>query len=102
MNDLGKCSDGSLALTDSKKIYSKDAILATAYKFTDQVFIDVSDEPEGSFIIHFRNKGNNPLEQVVGEFSNKLIDQQLREKISKDTRELRDVVIKKAFAVVQK
>ncbi|WP_462370346.1 His-Xaa-Ser system protein HxsD [Oxalobacter formigenes] len=83
------------------RLYSETAILKTAYWFTDRFFIFLEKKKDFPHIdIEFRLKEENSsdkLESVCGDFSNFLLDQEVRQRVFNETRTVRDTLIKKAF-----
>jgi len=88
-------------------IYSRDAVLRTCYWFTDRCYVFISRPDKGILQVSLRAKDSkatlenpNPLTIgiLAGEFQNYLLDQQLRIDIEQQTRELRGLLIAKAFS----
>ena len=82
-------------------VYSEVAVLKTAYWFTDQYYLFIAkDKANGLLDVEFRLKeGGSPekLKAACGEFSNYLLDQELRQQVLKETSGIRDTLVKKAF-----
>ena len=78
-----------------KKIYSLDALLKTAFSFTDQVYLHLAQD-ENSWIISWEGKNEASID--ASEFENELIMQQLREKITEKTAEVRKLLLARAFS----
>jgi His-Xaa-Ser system protein HxsD len=82
-----------------ESIYSLDALLRTCYSFTDRVYIFIAREEDSRFRVHFTERPSGmPLEVVVGEFENALIDHELRLRVERETRSLRELLLAEAFA----
>jgi His-Xaa-Ser system protein HxsD len=81
-------------------VYSVDAILKTAYKFTDRLYIYIGPlAPEGprtvALVPKFPSQAMSP---IVGEFLNELIDQQLRIGLEHEFGSVRTLIMAEAFA----
>ncbi len=82
-------------------LFSQTAILKTAYWFTDRYFLFFSKNENSSFLnVEIRPKNDdvkNFFLTACGEFSNRLLDQELRQRVIAETSEVRNVLVKKAF-----
>lgn len=82
-------------------VFSEAAILKTAYWFTDKYYLFLAkSRANGLFEVEFRLKTGESLEQLkaaCGEFSNNLLDQEVRQKVLLETASVRDTLLKKAF-----
>jgi His-Xaa-Ser system protein HxsD len=87
-----------IAIRLDPALYSVAAVFRAAYKLTDRcyILIDRQDDHLVAFII-----GRTPTDDVtelVGAFSNDLIDQQLRERLETQFGSLRTIIAAQAFA----
>lgn len=100
MNGISITSDGySLSLNTA--IYSVEAIKKTAYKFADRASIIISPCSDSTLSVVFNFVGQNSKndsKQVISDFCNELIDQDLREIVKRETGALRNVLIAHAFS----
>ena len=100
MNGILRGPDG-YSLSVNTSIYSLEAIKKAAYKFADRasVVINPLSESTVSIVFNFlgRNAEGNP-DQVVSDFCNELLDQDLRERIKRETEPLRNLLIAQAFS----
>lgn len=88
-----------LVVDVDETIYSREAVLRACYWFTDRCYLFISRAAPGRLTIAIRSKrGGETLPQVAGEFSNALLDQQVRLDIERDTRGVRELIVAKAFA----
>jgi His-Xaa-Ser system protein HxsD len=96
-DELGVFAQSSVDPT----VFSETAILKTAYWFTDKFYVFLAKNFEtGLLDIEFRLKQGEDTEQLkiaCGEFSNYLLDQEVRQKVLLETSGIRDALIKKAF-----
>lgn len=85
------------------KLYSKEAITATIYKYSNLFYINqVTDSVNSDLInIFFESKNGNIVTEITPkEFCNDLIDQQLRYNINKQFGHIRDMIVEEAFKPV--
>lgn len=80
-------------------LYSSDAILAAAHRFTGRCFVHVEEEPGGTMLVRLQSRGSlDNLETIAGEFANEALDQSLRIKLRMETEPIRRVLIAQAFS----
>ena len=88
-------------LSFSTQIYSIEAIKKTAYRFADRASIVINPiDPDGvsvSFTFVGRNAASEP-DQVVADFCNELLDQDLRAIIKRESTPLRNLILAHAFS----
>ena len=91
----------SVTLTLDTSIYSLEAIKKTVYKFAGQTSVIITPGSNSSVSLSFdfagRYEKNDP-KQVVADFCNELLDQDLREIIKKEAGPLRNLIIAHAFS----
>jgi His-Xaa-Ser system protein HxsD len=91
---------GQAILRVDTRIFSIDAILRAAYKFTGLHHIWLEQDMEGTrcvVCVRAKREGTD-LSNVVGEFSNELVDQQLRERLERQFGGVRTLIAAQAFA----
>ena len=99
-DDLGKY----LVVTMDTCIYPLTAVMKSTYWFTDRCFVFLNwDNPTlKTLSVYFRMKAeesdNKALMQIAGEFLNSVLDQIIREKLDEDTKELKSIIVKRAFS----
>ena len=84
----------------SKQFYEKPAVMAAAYKFTDKCVILIEPLEEGYVGVFFQAKNNeNPdmIPDLINDFCNEVLDQQVRLDLEKRYGSLRDTIVKHAF-----
>lgn len=87
----------------STTVYSVEAIKKTAYKFADRASVVLQPAGEATLKVVFNFTGRhtpNP-EQVISDFCNELLDQDLREIVKRETGPLRNVILAHAFSRTQ-
>ena len=96
--------DDVLSIDLEENVYSRDAVLRTAYWFTDRCYLYIARPSPGSLRVQFKLKSQKSdpavetLEEVAGEFLNSLLDHQLRRDIEAETGQIRELLVTKAFA----
>jgi His-Xaa-Ser system protein HxsD len=82
-------------------IYSETAILKTAYWFTDYYYLFLmKNHGTGLIDLEIRLKTGediDALKSACGQFWNRLLDQEVRQRVIEETSCVRDTLIKKAF-----
>ncbi|MBQ0114803.1 MAG: His-Xaa-Ser system protein HxsD [Bacteroidales bacterium] len=97
-------SNNSFKLVVDTNIYSKEALNATCYKYTDKYFIyqKSADNPNEIDVI-FETKSEVVVnEDTVKSFCNDLIDQQVRFDVNNRFGHIRDLIVEEAFKPVNK
>jgi len=90
--------DNSIILNIPSGIYSKNAILKACYKYLDLACVKVDCLKKG-FTVEIKPKDKNQnADLFIDQIHNDFIDFELREKISVQTKEIRDVLVNKAFS----
>jgi His-Xaa-Ser system protein HxsD len=100
MNGVSVIPNGCSLRVDTS-IYSLEAIKKTAYKFADRASVVINGNSDSSVSVVFKFVGQavkNDPEQVVADFCNELLDQDLREIVKKETGALRNAIIAHAFS----
>src|SRR5882724_9352319 len=97
--------DNVLSIDLNESVYSRDAVLRTAYWFTDRCYLYIARHGFDVLRVHFKPKGSKKpnavaetLEDIAGEFLNSLLDHQLRRDIESQTGQIRELLVAKAFA----
>lgn len=100
-----KVGDNGMKITIEKKLYSKEAIVAACYKFTDKLYFFqqfATDNNEKIEVIAESINGQPINEEVVKKFCNELIDQQVRYNTNQQFGHIRDLIVEEAFKPVNK
>jgi His-Xaa-Ser system protein HxsD len=97
--------DGVVTIEINQDIYTRDAVLRTAYWFTDRCYIFIGRSANTGFRVTIKAKAvtlERPVrespELLVGEFCNALLENQLRQDIEAQTGKIRELIVAKAFA----
>lgn len=100
MKEKNKIEDNGVKLNFDKKVYSTVAIKKALYNYTDKYFIKI--EEENDYITAFINSknDNNELEDSIKEIYNKVLEEDIKCTIEEETRNIRELLYKKAMNVV--
>jgi len=94
---MNKESNNIIVFKVNKELYSKDAILETGYKFTNNYYFEIKSQDK-NYLIKLRPKITCiDTKNIKEDFLNELIDQQLRFNLNQKNHLLREMIIKKAF-----
>jgi His-Xaa-Ser system protein HxsD len=96
-----RSANEAVALEIDRTIFSVNAVLHTAYKFTDRshVFVQTHETRTDRWLVVLQPKATAELgEHLAGEFANELIDQQLRERLEQQFGDLRTLIVAQAFS----
>lgn len=100
MNGISRAGDDHCLVLNTS-IYGLDAIKKTAYRFADKASIILQPAAENAVSVTFnfvgKHAATNP-EQVIGDFCNELLDQDLREIIKRETNPVRNIILAHAFS----
>ena len=97
---LQNLNDQVVTVDLEKEIYSKSTILKACYKFTDlfYIFINQNTKNKPLYTIYFQLKEkDSKIEDIVGQFNNELLDQELRTVILSETQKVRDAIVTRAL-----
>lgn len=90
-----------LAFEVDTTIYELDAVLRVAYQFTDRCYLfiarDEKDPRRLTVYMGAKSADADPA-ALAGDFSNALIDQQLRAVLAREAGPLRELIVAQAFA----
>lgn len=80
----------------SKSIYSKFALIKSAFNFTDKAYLHL-DEDEKNYIVNIESKPECK-EICLKEFENEILNQTIRHEIFNKTKNIREITIARAMA----
>ncbi len=86
-----------------KQFYEREAIFAAAYKFTNLCSILIEPIDDYTVGVYFKplKEKDVDLSEIAGAFCNEVIDQQVRLDLEKKYGNIRDLIVRQAFAPVQ-
>ena len=82
-------------------LYPDDVVLSAAYWLTDRCNVHVAHVIDGRLTAEVRLKdgaGGQPLADACWEFSNALIDAALRKRVSAQTADIQEALLRRAFS----
>ena len=105
ISTLEKLQDKVITLNIDKNMYSKNTLLKACYKFTDMfyIFITPNVNDQSIYTIYFQLKNEAikneaiKVENLIGEFNNEILDQELRSVILSETQKVRDTIVTRAL-----
>ena len=83
-------------------LYAKESIVAACYKFTNLFYVHQQSSGENVIVVFESKDGNAVKEEVVKQFCNELIDQQVRYNTNLQFGYIRDLIVEEAFKPVNK
>ena len=83
-------------------LYAKESLVAACYKFTDKYFVHQQTSGDNVIAIFESKDGNVITEDIVKQFCNELIDQQVRFNTNLQFGHIRDMIVEEAFKPVSK
>lgn len=93
--------DGTSVLIDvDERLYPEEVVLKAAYWMTDRMYVHLSRSPEGRLVVELRAKNDadaGTIQRYCGEFCNSLIDFAIRVRVSADTEDIQEALLKRAF-----
>lgn len=87
----------------SKKFFERDSVLTIANHYGERYFVSVQPSEDSDVEISLWSKEHAPLdEDILKQFMNDLIDQQVRIDLQKEFGPLRNTIIEYAFSPVSR
>jgi His-Xaa-Ser system protein HxsD len=94
-------TDAKLVLRLSKSLYPLDVIYGAAYIFIEKAYVLLGRDGE-DFIVEMAAKDTSVTEDglriIAGEFSNELLSQALRRRITKENKNILETIVSQALA----
>jgi len=97
-----KLEDDKLLVILNKEIYEREAVFASAHKFTDKCTILIEPIEPNSVGVYFKSKykDSDPLKIAEG-YCNEILGQQLRLDIERKYGNIRELIVKQAFSPLE-
>lgn len=95
-DELGKF----ISVVVDTEIYSVACLMKTCYWYTEDFYIFLNWKEKPLLEISFRAKNDRGDSELLGsaqDFINRLIDESVRDFVSKETKIIKEVLVKKAF-----
>jgi His-Xaa-Ser system protein HxsD len=99
--DILTASKGKLTLALDKGIYPLDVIYGAAYIFIDRAYVLLGKSGDTITVeisAKIKATSDEALRAMVGEFSNELLSQALRKKITRDNQQILETIVSQALA----
>ncbi len=91
-------SDNGALLRVNTNLYARESLFRACYQFTDRCYLFLRPDGEHTVLVEIRARtASPPLSEVIGEFTNELLNQQVRTDISRETRAIREMIVAQAF-----
>ncbi len=81
----------------AKELYAKEVIMKAAYMFTDCAFLHL-DVDDKDYIVSLVSKEEESEKLLMDRFENELIAQETRYMVSKDTKNIREMIVARALS----
>lgn len=84
----------------NSKIYKLSCIMKAGFNFIDDFYLFFDYENEDTIRVDFKSKESRAIEEIkkiVGEFHNELLNQSIRYKVSKETKNVRELILGRAL-----
>ncbi len=86
-----------MLLKFSKEMYAKEAIIKAAYFFTDRYYMELNSD-NNYYYVEMNTKNGQTEADAEKEFMNEVLVQTTRLSISKQTKNIREMIIGRALA----
>ena len=96
-----KIINNEILISVEKSIISKDAVIKCTYWYSDNFTITINDIEDKYFRILLKPNNSNAISNIEKYFlkiQKDLIDFNLRDIVSKETKDIRELLIAKAFS----
>ncbi len=91
-------SEEVVLLRVDTSLYARESLFRACYQFTDRCYLFLRPDGDQAIVVEIRRKQTSPaVNELVGEFSNELLNQQIRTEISRETRAIREMIVAQAF-----
>lgn len=95
--------NGKYYIIVSTELFEREPIQQALYEYSDLYFINMQPAEDGFVGITFTPKEDGFVDEtLIKNFSNRLIDYQIRKDIDKETSHLKDIITEYAYATVKK
>lgn len=87
----------------SKEFFEREPIQKALYEYTDVYFVNMQPSEEGFISITFTPKNDGFVDEaLIKNFSNRVIDYQIRKDIDEESSHLKDIITEYAYSTVKK
>lgn len=94
-----KINNTQLELLIDTQIFPQEIILKAAYNFLDRGYFFFSLNEDKNILLQCTKKNDNPedIKQIIGDYSDSLLETYLRDKLEKDNKTIREIIVEKAI-----
>lgn len=96
--DVNHDASDRVEITVDTSVFSEDVVFKACYAFTDRCHVQVERRSLQTLGLLFKPRNVTELTWLIGEFRNELISQRVRERISVETKAIRELIVAQAFA----
>ena len=94
-----KKQGSSVCINVDVSLYPADSVLKAAHRYSGKYQVHLETKPDGNLVAMFNAATPDVnIEQVAGDFMNDLLDQCLRDKLSKETEVVRNLILAHALS----
>ena len=97
MDNHIKIKNETAVLKINPKVYPIETVYSAAYVFLDKAYVILDGDPKKEIIVKLRLKEKGDLKKLGNEFFNELINYADYQKRSKDTKQLREMIMQRAI-----
>jgi His-Xaa-Ser system protein HxsD len=96
-------SSDALIVKLSKEFFEKEPIMEAIHEYSKNFSVTMEPVPEGFVAVTFIKKdGSDTNEEIVYDFSNRVIDYQIRKNLDKESGKIRDIIVEYAYSPIKK
>ena len=96
-------SDSTLIVKLSKEFFEKEPIMEAIHEYSKDFTVTMEPTAEGYVAVSFTKKDNSSVnEEMIYNFSNRVIDYQIRKDLEKESGKIRDIIVEYAYSPVKK
>jgi len=98
-----KTDDDVLIVKLSKEFFEKEPIMEAIHEYSNDFSITMEPTSEGFVAVTFIKKNtSNTDDEMVYNFSNRVIDYQIRKNLDKESGKIRDIIVEYAYSPLKK
>ena len=90
--------DGTAGVSISAKVYSRNVVLAAAYKLSDRCAVLVDTDGDDRWVLYLIGQIDDDPRPLIQALANELGDQALRERLESEFGALRTLIVAQAFS----
>ena len=99
---IAKHENDSFQIVVDMTLYAKEALVSACYKYTDRFYVHQQTNGNTIAVVFESKDGNTVTEEIVKQFCNELIDQQVRYNTNLQFGHIRDLIVEEAFKPLNK